>query len=60
MERYLSGRRLKKYSPQSKYLSILSTGEGEALLLYRGISVHGKWCWRLKQVIDSSFVRKYK
>ncbi|WP_167747233.1 FAD-dependent oxidoreductase [Cohnella luojiensis] len=60
MERFLSGGKLNKYRPQSKYLSILSTGEGEALLLYRGISIHGKWCWRLKQYIDSSFIRKYQ
>jgi pyridine nucleotide-disulfide oxidoreductase family protein len=60
LDRYLSGRRLKKYRPQSHYLSILSTGEGEALLLYRGLSFHRKWCFRLKRYIDSSFVRKYQ
>jgi pyridine nucleotide-disulfide oxidoreductase family protein len=59
LERYLSGSRLRKYRPQSQYLSILSTGEGEAVLLYRGLSFHGRWCFRLKRYIDSSFVRKY-
>lgn len=57
---YLAGKRLKKYIPQSQYLSILSTGKGEALLLYRGLSFHGMWCHRLKRHIDRSFIRKYQ
>jgi pyridine nucleotide-disulfide oxidoreductase family protein len=58
--RYLSGTALKPYIPQSDYLSILSTGDGEAFLLYRGLSFHGGWCWRLKHAIDTSFMKKYK
>ncbi len=58
--RYLSGASLKPYTPQSHYLSILSTGDGEAFLLYRGLSFHGSWCWRLKHAIDRSFMKKYK
>ncbi|MFD2673264.1 FAD-dependent oxidoreductase [Marinicrinis sediminis] len=51
---------LTSYEPQSSFLSILSTGGGQGLLLYKGISIHSKWCWKLKRYIDTSFMRKYQ
>ncbi len=48
------------YQPQATYLSILSTGNKEAFLMYKGFSFHGKWCWMVKDINDRSFVRKYK
>lgn len=58
--RYLSDIPLRKYKPQAHYLSILSAGEGEALLLYRGICMYGKWCFHLKRHIDTTFIRNYQ
>lgn len=60
LQRHIDGKALKKYWPQSDYLSILSTGNEEALLLYRGLTFHGRWCWKLKRRIDTSFIRDYK
>jgi len=60
LKRHLEGRALKKYRPQSGYLSILSTGNEEALLLYRGLALHGGWCWKLKRRIDTSFIKRYR
>ena len=48
------------YHPQVDFLSILSTGGQQALLLYKGTAWHGKWVWRLKKQIDTSFMRKYQ
>lgn len=58
--RYLSGGHLTAYRPQSEYLSILSTGNREGLLQYRGAAFHGKWYCTLKRFIDTSFIQKYK
>jgi pyridine nucleotide-disulfide oxidoreductase family protein len=60
LQRYMDGGALRRYRPQSAYLSILSTGNEEALLLYRGLIFHGRWCWKLKRRIDTSFIRKYQ
>jgi pyridine nucleotide-disulfide oxidoreductase family protein len=60
LQRFMDGGALKRYRPQSDYLSILSTGNEEALLLYRGLTFHGRWCWKLKRRIDTSFIRKYQ
>jgi pyridine nucleotide-disulfide oxidoreductase family protein len=60
LQQFLHGQTLNRYRPQSDYLSILSTGNEEAMLLYRGLTFHGRWCWKLKRRIDTSFIRKYK
>lgn len=60
LQRHMNGGALKRYQPQSDYLSILSTGNEEALLLYRGLTFHGRWCWKLKRRIDTSFMREYQ
>ena len=49
-----------RYTPQSGFLSILNTGDGRALLDYKGIVSHSRWAWRLKDRIDRRFMRKYQ
>ncbi|RAZ76754.1 FAD-dependent oxidoreductase [Planococcus halotolerans] len=51
---------LKSFTPQKRYISILSTGGGEAFLTYGRFSMHGKLPWRLKQCIDRKFMKQYK
>ncbi|MCA1031502.1 FAD-dependent oxidoreductase [Bacillus timonensis] len=58
--RYASGLACKTFSPQRNFLSILSTGNKEALLTYGNLSIHGKLAWKLKHKIDTSFMKKYK
>lgn len=60
LQRFFEGGRLQPYRPQPSYLSILSTGHEEGFLLYKGLSFHGAWCWRLKRRIDQAFIRKYQ
>lgn len=56
----LLGKPLKAFIPQKRFLSILSTGNREALLIYGKISIHGKWPWLLKQRIDRKFMKSYQ
>jgi selenide,water dikinase len=49
-----------RYVPQSGFLSILNTGDGRALLDYKGIVSHSRWAWRLKDRIDRRFMRQYQ
>ncbi len=51
---------LKAYHPQQGFMKILNTGDGKALLEYKGISVYARWCWWLKCWIDKRFIRKYQ
>jgi len=51
---------LEEFSPQKEFLKILNTGEGKALLQYKSMNFHAKWCWKLKTYIDKSFVQKYQ
>jgi selenide,water dikinase len=49
-----------RYTPQSGFLSILNTGDGRALLDYKGIVSHSRWAWRLKDAIDRRFMARYQ
>jgi pyridine nucleotide-disulfide oxidoreductase family protein len=56
----IEGRDGPRYEPQAGFLSILNTGDGKALLRYRGIVSWSRWAWKLKDRIDRRFMRKYK
>jgi NADH dehydrogenase FAD-containing subunit len=49
-----------RYVPQKRFLSILNTGDGRALLDYKGLVSHSRWAWRLKDWIDRRFMRRYQ
>ncbi|HSS77012.1 MAG TPA: FAD-dependent oxidoreductase [Thermoanaerobaculia bacterium] len=49
-----------RYAPQSGFLSILNTGDGRALLDYKGIVSHSRWAWQLKDRIDRRFMRRHQ
>jgi selenide, water dikinase len=49
-----------RYTPQAGFLSILNTGDGRALLDYKGIVSHSRWAWRLKDRVDRRFMRRYQ
>lgn len=57
---FLDGNPLSAFIPQKRYVAILSTGGGEALLTYGQWSMHGKLPWKLKQSIDKKFMRAYQ
>lgn len=60
LERHFAGRELRAYQPQRGFLSLLSTGDGRALLDYQGFATHGGWPFRLKDHIDRKFMRMYQ
>ncbi|QDU88255.1 NADH dehydrogenase [Pirellulimonas nuda] len=49
-----------EFDPQAAFLKILNTGQGRALLDYRGFCFHARWCWLLKCWIDRRFIRRYQ
>lgn len=55
-----SSRPMKEFIPQGNFLKILNTGQGKALLEYRGWTFHAHWCWWLKRRIDKTFVGQYQ
>jgi selenide,water dikinase len=55
----LGRRRLRKYRPQSEFLSILNTADGRAILSWRSLSWYGRSAWWLKDWIDRRFIAKY-
>lgn len=60
LKKYIEGKPLFPYRPQRNILSILSTGNKQAFLMFRGASIHGHSAWRIKRQIDRSFMRQYK
>jgi len=49
-----------RYRPQGSFLALLNTGGGWALMRWKGIHRHSRWAWRLKDMIDHRFVRRYQ
>lgn len=60
LQRFVSGRELKAYDPQSGFNSMLADGEGRAFVDYKRFSLFGGWCWNLKDRIDRKFMRMYQ
>ena len=56
----LNGGPLLEFKPQSDFLKLLNTGDGRALLLYKSLTVHARWCWTLKTWIDRKFLRHFQ
>jgi NADH dehydrogenase FAD-containing subunit len=56
----LEGGKPPHYEPQRGFLSLLNTGDGKALLRYKGLVAHSRWAWRLKDRIDRRFMARYR
>lgn len=54
------GERLSRYEPQQDFLRLLNTGDGKALMDYKGWAVHARWCWRFKDYLDSRFMARFR
>ncbi|EGD82875.1 hypothetical protein PTSG_03505 [Salpingoeca rosetta] len=52
--------RLKRYQPQSDFLSLLITGDGAAIGTKWNITMKGRWVWRLKDHIDRTWMAQFK
>ena len=60
LRRKIEGEPLEEWKPQSKFLTLLNTGDNRAILTYKGFSFHTGWCWRLKNRIDTKFMAMYQ
>lgn len=60
LQRFVRGQALQAYRPQRGFLSLLNLGDGRAILSYKGLTFTGRWCWRLKDRIDSRFMDMYQ
>jgi selenide,water dikinase len=49
-----------RYRPQRASLAVLNTGGGWALIRWKGIHRHSRWAWRLKDMMDRRFVRRFR
>lgn len=47
------------WTPQDDYLALLNTGDGRAILSWRGLVAEGAWAMRLKDGIDRRFMRRF-
>ena len=55
----LRGELLEAYKPQDRWMSLLNTGDGQAMLLYRGYAARARALWWLKNLIDRRFMRRF-
>ncbi len=60
LRRKIEGQPLHDWKPQSQFLTLLNTGDDRAILTYRGLSFHARWCWRLKNRIDTKFMAMFQ
>ena len=54
------GAALARYEPQHDFLRLLNTGDGKALMDYKGWAIHARWCWLLKNRIDGRFMARFR
>ncbi len=55
----LLGSSPKPYQPQSRFLSLISTGPQHAIASRNGFSLEGAWVWRWKNWIDARFMKRF-
>lgn len=56
----LKGEPLKRFQPQQDFLKLVNTGDYKAVLEYRWLTLHARWCWHLKTWIDKRFIQHYQ
>lgn len=56
---YCMAGELQLWTPQSRALYLISTGDRYALATWGGWSWSGRWVWRWKDHIDRQFMRRY-
>lgn len=57
--RFVTGQPLHPFTPQSKFLSLISTGNKHAIASRGGLAFSGDWLWPIKDSIDRAFMNKF-
>ncbi|MEL7076868.1 MAG: FAD-dependent oxidoreductase [Cyanobacteria bacterium J06582_2] len=55
----LRGEKLKKYTPQDKYLALIGTGDKKAIASYDSFGWRSAFFWWLKDYIDRKFMNQF-
>lgn len=58
--RAFRGQKLVEFRPQQGFLKLFNYGNGQALGEYKGVTLEGRWVWKLKDWIDSRFMKMYQ
>ncbi|WP_416730982.1 NAD(P)/FAD-dependent oxidoreductase [Fictibacillus sp. JL2B1089] len=59
IKRFISGRSLERFKPRRNPYSLLSTGEHQGLFIYKNMTLHGKWVWNMKHIINQRFIKNH-
>ena len=57
--RFVTGQPLLPFSPQSKFLGLISTGNKHAIATRGSLAFSGDWLWPMKDKIDRAFMNKF-
>ena len=59
LRRFLTGRTLRTFRPQTEFLSLISTGDRNAVATKYGLALQARWLWAWKDRIDRAFMRSF-
>ncbi len=59
LRRIVQGNALKRFKPQSQFLTLVTSGDKFAAAARNNIAVSGAWVWRWKDWIDRRFMAKF-
>ncbi len=59
LRRALVGQTTRPFSPQKKFLVLITTGNKNAVAAKWGWTAEGRWVWKWKDWIDQRFMRKF-
>jgi len=59
LQRFVLQQPLKQHAPQTRFLTLLSTGAKHAIANKGPLSVAGAWVWRWKNHIDQKFMQRF-